>query len=290
MNVVFGATGQTGSAVAHALLEQGKPVRVVLRPGREADVWQARGAGVAYADIKDPDAVARAIADTAAVHVMNPPAYTVPDMFVEAEQVARAYHDAIQRSNPGKVVVLSSVGAHLQSGTGNIRTTHILEDILGTLNLPIAFLRAAWFMENWRGVAPVAAEHGLLPSFLDPLDRAVPMIAAGDIGRIAAEAMNETWAGKRILELHGPADYSPNDIAAAFSAALGRDVQAATVPESEWPQTLAGLSFTPGVVEAWCEMLRGFNTGHIQFENGDCEQQRGKISLTDAVTDIVKSA
>lgn len=290
MNIVFGATGQTGSAVAHALLEQGMPVRVVLRPGRETDVWQARGADVVHADMKDPAGMAEAMADAGAVYVMNPPAYTVPDMFAEAKHVALAYREAIERAKPDQVVVLSSVGAHLPDGTGNIRTTHILEDTLNAINRPVAFLRAAWFMENWRGVAAVAAEQGVLPSFLDPLDRAVPMIAARDIGRIAAEAMNEAWTGKRILELHGPADYSPNDIAAAFAAALGRDVQAVTVPESEWPQTLAGFGFTPGVVEAWCEMLRGYNTGHIQFENGDCEQQRGEISLTEAVANIVMPA
>ena len=39
MYVVFGATGQTGSAVAATLLEKGLPVRVVLRSFFEIDLF-----------------------------------------------------------------------------------------------------------------------------------------------------------------------------------------------------------------------------------------------------------
>ena len=44
MFVVFGATGQTGSAVADTLLEKKLPVRVVLRSAKAADAWRAKGA------------------------------------------------------------------------------------------------------------------------------------------------------------------------------------------------------------------------------------------------------
>lgn len=50
----------------------------------------------------------------------------------------------------------------------------IMEQVLGELPQPIAFLRAAWFMENaaW-DVAP-ARGKGVIPSFLQPLDKKVP--------------------------------------------------------------------------------------------------------------------
>ena len=56
-------------------------------------------------------------------------------------------------------------------------------------------------MENWNGVAAIAAEKGILPSFYSPLDRKLPMVSAADIGRAAAEALTEDWTGKRIIEL-----------------------------------------------------------------------------------------
>src|SRR5580700_8165760 len=62
-----------------------------------------------------------------------------------------------------------------------------------------AFLRPAWFMENssW-DVAP-ARNNGVIPSFLQPLDKPVPMVATIDIGHMAARLIRETWTGHRIV-------------------------------------------------------------------------------------------
>ncbi len=106
------------------------------------------------------------------------------------------------------------------------------------------------------------------------------MVCAADIGRAAAQAMTEDWAGKRIIELHGVADYSPNDVAAAFAAALGRDVQAVAVPESEWQATISSFGFSPEAVNSYSEMMRGFNSGHIVFEGGSHVQTvRGQTRI-----------
>ncbi|MEH1979378.1 MAG: hypothetical protein V7L27_08955 [Nostoc sp.] len=98
----------------------------------------------------------------------------------------------------GKVVCLSTIGA--QATQSNLLTQlQILEQVLGDLPMPIAFLRPAWFMENaaW-DVAP-ARESGIIQSFLEPLDKPVPMIATADIGRVASELLQQTWSGRRIV-------------------------------------------------------------------------------------------
>jgi uncharacterized protein YbjT (DUF2867 family) len=76
-------------------------------------------------------------------------------------------------------------------------------------------------MENaaW-DVAP-ARGKGVIPSFLQPLDKKVPMVATADVGRVGAEMLQETWSGWRI-ELEGPRRVTPNEIAAAFAKVLGR--------------------------------------------------------------------
>ena len=68
--------------------------------------------------------------------------------------------------------------------------------------VPITFVRPAWFMENssW-DVAP--AKNGVIQSFLQPLDKPVPMVATADIGCLAAELLQETWSGHRVVELEG---------------------------------------------------------------------------------------
>ena len=54
-------------------------------------------------------------------------------------------------------------------------------------------------MENssW-DVAP-AAQNGVFPSFLQPLDKPVPMVATADIGRVAAELIQTTWSGRSVV-------------------------------------------------------------------------------------------
>ncbi len=281
MYVVFGATGQTGSAVADTLLEKNLPVRVVLRSEKAADAWRERGADVAFADVADASAMTEALNGATGVYAMNPPAYHVADMSAVAKQIGAHYREAIKKSGARKAVLLSSVGSQHAFGTGNILTTHHLENIFRDLAIPVTFLRAASFMDNWNGVAKVAAEKGILPSFYQPLDRKIPMVATKDIGRAAVFALTEEWTDKRIIELHGPADYSPNDTAAAFAATLKRDVRAVAIPESEWQTTITNFGFSPEAVNNYSEMMRGFNSGHIVFENNGTETRRGATTIED---------
>ena len=84
--------------------------------------------------------------------------------------------------------------------------------------MPVTFLRPAWFMENSSWDVAAARGQGLIASFLQPLDKPVPMVATEDIGRAAARLLQETWTGHRIVELEGPRRVKPNDIAATFGA------------------------------------------------------------------------
>jgi NAD(P)H dehydrogenase (quinone) len=48
----------------------------------------------------------------------------------------------------------------------------------------------------------------VIPSFLQPLDKKVPMVATADIGRVAAGLLMESWTGVRIIELEVASDLS----------------------------------------------------------------------------------
>ena len=100
--------------------------------------------------------------------------------------------------------------------------------------MPVCFLRAAWFMENSAWDVEPAREKGVISSFLQPLDKPVPMVATADIGRVAAELFQETWTGRRIIELEGPTRVTPNQIAATFAELFGHPVRAEAVPRQTW--------------------------------------------------------
>jgi NAD(P)H dehydrogenase (quinone) len=217
MFAVTGITGNVGREVARSLLAAHRAVRGVVRETRKGEIWAKQGCDVVEADINNAATLAAAFKGAAGVFVLVPPNFDPSPDFPEARAVAAALRSALEASRPGRVVYLSTIGA--QATRSNLLTQHsIIEQVLGELSIPICFLRPGWFMENssW-DVAP-AVKNGVLPSFLQPLDKPVPMVATADIGRVAAELIQTTWSGRKVVELEGPHRVTPEEIAATFAA------------------------------------------------------------------------
>ncbi len=284
MFIVSGATGHTGSVVAKTLLEKGLPVRVIVRSQEKGAQFAKLGAQISVADLQDADALTEALKGGKVLYLMNPPAYASEDQFAELEKVIAAFQTAIENSALEKIVVLSSIGSQLPSGTGNILTTYRLEQAFGDLEIPVTFIRAGSFMENWNAVLDAAKANGVLPSFFQPLDRKLPQVAAADIGRVAAEAMQEKTSGKEIKELAGFWT-SPIETADAVGKVLGKEVKAVPVPEDQWIGILANHN-SPKNAVSLAEMFAGFNSEHIKFETDD--QIAGKITLEDWAREALK--
>lgn len=262
--VVTGVTGRTGAIAARTLLAAGERVRVVIRNPAHSEGWARLGAEVAQADLTDAQALTRAFSGAQGAYLVSPPGYALEDIYRYVERAANAAALAASAARLPKLVLLSSVGADRASGIGVIANNRTMERRLGQLGIPVAFLRAAYFMENWSGMVDSVRNHGILPSFLAPLDRAIPMVSTLDIGRVAAETLRENWSGARAVALEGPEQYSPDDIARAFEQTLGRPVRAMIVEESSWRSVLAqGGRFSEAALAGFIEMTRSLNSGHI---------------------------
>src|SRR5271170_7221106 len=285
MFAITGITGNVGGEVARNLLAAGQPVRGVVRETRKGETWATRGCDLVEADINDEAALTLAFKGAAGVFVLVPPNFDPSPDFREARAVAATLRSAINAARPGRVVYLSTIGA--QATRSNLLTQHsIAEQVLGELSIPICFLRPGWFMENssW-DVAP-AAKNGVFPSFLQPLDKPVPMVATADIGRVAAELIQTKWSGRIVVELEGPHRVTPEEIAATFTDLLGRPVRAEAVPRETWESLFLSQGTnnpTPRI-----HMLDGFNQGWIEFENGESGSRKGTVELKTALQTLVE--
>src|SRR5277367_1638323 len=193
MFAITGFTGQVGGEVARNLLAARHSVRAVVREVGKGKAWAERGCHLVSADINDLAALTAAFEGVDGVFVLVPPNFDPSPDFREARAVAATLSSALDAARPGKVIYLSTIGA--QATRSNLLTQHtIIEQALRKLPMAITFLRPAWFMENstW-DVAP--AKNGAIRSFLQPLDKPVPMVATADIGCSAAELLQETWDG-----------------------------------------------------------------------------------------------
>jgi hypothetical protein len=80
-----------------------------------------------------------------------------------------------------------------QARQSNLLSQHtIIEREIGGVPLPIVLLRPAWFMENFSWDVPSARVAGVIRSFLQPLDKPVPMVATADIGLVSTSSTGVT--------------------------------------------------------------------------------------------------
>src|SRR5882724_9406862 len=122
---------------------------------------------------------------------MTPPDFDPEPGFPSTHEAVAAIKTAIAAARPGKVVFLSTVGAQVAEFS-LLNNSKITEEGLRTVSVPVVFLRSAWFMENASWDVE-AAKAGVIPSFLQPLDHPIPMVATVDIGSTAADLLRESW-------------------------------------------------------------------------------------------------
>jgi NAD(P)H dehydrogenase (quinone) len=178
MYAVTGITGKVGGTVAQTLLATGKKVRAVVRDKAKGRPWADKGCEVAIASIGDADALTAAFAGADGVFLMTPPNYDPEPGFPQTRANDIAIEKAIVAARPGKVVFLSTVGAQVAE-PNLLNNSKMTEETLRQLPVPVAFLRAGWFMENASWDLE-AARNGVVPSFLQPLDHVIPMVATAD--------------------------------------------------------------------------------------------------------------
>ncbi len=218
---------------------------------------------------------------------MQPTPMGVTRAFPEAHALTNGVVGALDRAPPPRAVVLSSVGSEQRSGLGNITQTHILEQALDRFAFPLAVLRAGSLLENYAFSMRRAGETGVFDSFLQPVDRGVPMVATADVGAEAARLLVEGWDGRRIVEVGSR--HSSADLAAAMAQALGRPVQARAIPRAAWPAVLEQMGLGPEQAANWQEMQDGFNSGWIDFGQPGAERVAGATSPADVFRRSVKS-
>lgn len=281
MYAITGITGKVGGTAAATLLDAGCAVRAVLRDPAKACAWKEHGAEIAFANFHSAPALAQAFQGAKGVFILLPPIFDPDPTFAEARAMIANVRTALETARPDKVVCLSTIGA--DSGPVNLLSQlGLLELALETLPMPVAFLRAGWFIDNaaW-DVAP-ARTTGVIPSFLQPLDRAVPMVSTLDVGRAAAQLLRENWSGRRVVNLEGPRRISPNDIAAAFAQLLDKPVKAAAVARQEWEALFRAQGMNNPLPRM--RMLDGFNEGWIAFAG---DTVKGSVGLEDALRKLV---
>lgn len=285
MFAITGITGKVGGEMARALLGAGQKVRAVVRDTAKAQEWADLGCEIAIAAMEDEAALTAAFMGAEAVFILPPPKFDPLPGFPEIRAEIARLAAALKAARPGRVLCLSTIGADAPHET-LLSPRGWLEEALKELDLPLTVLRPGWFIDNAAWDVASVRETGVLQSFLRPVDKAFPMVAAQDVGRRAASLIQERWVGFRLVELEGPVRVSPQDLADAFAKALGRDVRVAAVPRAGWEALFRAQGMQNPLPRI--RMLDGFNEGWIEFADGGAE--KGQTSANEVVAALVATA
>ena len=266
---VVGATSDVGSVVVSELEAKGVEVRRISRTD-----------GV---DIHDAPALVKALTGADSAYVMLPFDMAAPDLHARETELAAIIADALKQTGVKRVVSLSTASAHLKNNTGSGRAGGILEEHLDAIGIPeLTHLRAAFFMENFaKGMNFAAqADTGVYSSAFNG-DRPIAMVAAEDIGVVAAEILSAaTFQEPHVRELLGPRDYTLQEAIAILSAAYGNP--AVKYKQGTYEETRAAmlsLGVSESFADAVVETAKSFNRGDTWWQEARSRQNTTPTTL-----------
>jgi uncharacterized protein YbjT (DUF2867 family) len=262
MFFIAGITGHVGGAATRRLLAEGKQVRTLLRTPEKAKAFADQGVDIQQGDLNDAGALAKALEGAEGAFLLMQPTMTPPPDFHDAKASLASYKSALEKSPVPRLVALSSMGSEKTERLGNITATSLMELAFESLPFPTAFVRAGSFYENYASAVPTAQHTGKYFSF-QPVDFSFPAVGSMDIGSEVVKLLLGEWTGKKIVELGSTT--TANQMAAALSRVIGRDVQAQGIPRQAWAETLQQFGLPPGFTGPYEQMMESINNGWIAF-------------------------
>jgi uncharacterized protein YbjT (DUF2867 family) len=266
MYVIVGATGNTGSVVAEALLAKGEKVRAIGRDKDKLAKLAGKGAETLAGDTTDAAFLTKAFEGARAVYFMVPPNPTSDDYRGFQRAVFDAGATAVENAKVRYVVALSSYGADKGSGCGPVSGLHEMETRFAKIpGLNVLFLRPGYFFENLLGQVGAIQGFGVVASPVRG-DLKTAAIATEDIGHAAAEHLLKLdFSGIETKELLGQRDLTYNEVAKALGDAIGKpDLQYMQMPGEQFVGALGQMGIHPNVAESIVEMCDAMNRGHMR--------------------------
>ena len=281
MIVITGATGNTGSVAAEALLARGEKIRVIGRDAAKLERFASRGAEAFVGNVESEAEMVRAFDGATAVFLIIPQALHLEDFRAYQERISSAYAAAVSQCFVKFAVVLSSIGAQNTDKVGPIVGLHNMEEKLNRIPaLNVLHLRPASFMENLlMGIEGIRTMNVFPGAY--PADAAMPLIATKDIGNYgAARLAARDFSGHSTQELLGPRDVSMREAAAIIGRAIGKpNLAYVQMPMMLAETALTGLGLPKSSAALVIEMWKSANEGLLAPQENRSPQNTTPTTL-----------
>lgn len=284
MYVILGGTGHVGKAVTDELIAQNKKVTVITHDPKKVEQIEKNGAFAVIADVMDTEQLRQAFSHGKRLFLLNPPADPKTDTAAAERKTLKSILKALEGSGIEKVVAESTGGAQPGDKIGDLGVLYEMEQELKKLPLKVNIIRAGYYYSNWDGFLETAKAEGKIYTMY-PADFKLPMAAPQDIGRFAAGLISSDNHNNEPYDFFGPDHYSANDVAEAFSKALGKPVATEEIPENSWIDFLMSAGFCSEAAQSMAAMTKiTLEKNYEQPKN----IQRGLTTIYEYVEQLVK--
>ncbi len=284
--VLTGSIGNISKPIAQQLINAGHEVSIITSKSNNIEAIEQLGAKALVGSVEDVAFLTSAFTGADAIYLMIPPKWDVKEWFTYQQEVANNFISAIQANQLKKVVVLSSVGAHMGRGAGPIDGLAYLESKLNELSdIQAVYLRPSYFYYNFFSMIPLIKNMGIMGSNM-PADHNLVLTDTSDIADIASDyLLNDKFNGKEILYISSDVK-TLGEVTSAIGKSIGK-------PELSWVQFTdeqslngalqAGLSHT--LAEGYTTMGAAIASKEIEADYWKNEGKViiGKIKLNDFV-------
>jgi NAD(P)H dehydrogenase (quinone) len=266
--VVTGATGHLGRLVVESLLDRGVPAGDVVATGRRVEALAEladRGVDVRGADYGDPSSL-RAAFDGADRLLL-----------VSGSEVGRRVE---QHRNAITAAREAGVGLLAYTSITRADTSRMLlagehratEQALAGSGVPHVLLRNSWYLENYTAQLPTYLAHGVTGA---TDGGRVSAAARADYAEAAAAVLTGAATAGAVYELGGE-PFTMTELAAAVSAATGRQVAYTDLPVEQYRQVLVGAGLPEPVAATLADSDRGIAEGELLVEGDDLARLIGR--------------
>lgn len=282
--VITGSLGHVSKPLAESLLQKGHSVTVVSsNPEKQTDI-EALGAKAAIGSIEDAEFLTTTFTGADVVYCMEPPINffaSQVDMQTHWTDIAQNYVDAILRSGVWKVLHLSSIGAHTDTGNGMLAAHYHVEQIFKQLpgNVSVKFIRPVGFYYNmFAFIHSIKAQGAVVQNYGG--DEKEPWVSPLDIVEVIVEEIEKPFEGRTVRYVASD-EVSPNEVADILGKAIGkRDLKWHIISDEQFLNSLLATGMMPDAAKGLTEMNAG-RRSHLYDDYYKNKPILGKVKLSD---------
>jgi uncharacterized protein YbjT (DUF2867 family) len=251
--LITGATGSVGTELVKQLSAKGVSFRALVRSMDKAGPLASfKNAEIISGDLGNAETVIRAL--DGIQH-----AFLLTNSSEQAEALQTNFVQMAGKAGVQQIVKLSQFAANHNSPVRFLRYHAAVEQQIVQSGMAYTFLRPNLYMQGFLGFRELIAKQGKF--FATAGDAKISAVDIRDIAAVAVEALTNTRHVNKIYTLTGPESLTHQQMAEAFTQALGRTVQYINVSADQMYPALIQAGFpawqAAGLIEDYDHYARG---------------------------------